>query len=68
MGHLLEIHNIIHVITHRDEEIKEQFLSFLLAFVTARNYVCALTPPISISVCMVPLRLNVFRLRMIRAR
>ena len=25
-------------------------------------------PPISISICMVPLRLNVFRLRMMRAR
>jgi hypothetical protein len=76
---LLGIHEVIDMVAHRHEQVEEDFppvdaVSQVLTIYSraARgaefisSNVC--TYPISISICMVPLRLNVFRERIIRAR
>ena len=69
-----DIHNIIHMLAHRDEQIEKpewQGSSARCSFheIKAEKYVTHnLLPPISISICMVPLLLKILRLLIIKAR
>lgn len=66
--HSRDSHNIIYMITHGNEQIEKPgpIVSLDSSRVYSKTY--NLLPPISISICMVPLLLNVLRLRIIRAR